>query len=105
MTSVLFWTVTMLAGLGVVASAGNIALQSSNRSAQAEVAQRQQFVQQSLQLEGLYREIARALAELGARNNDEQVRALLQRHGITYTMNAAAAVPAAVNAVSNPARK
>jgi D-alanine-D-alanine ligase-like ATP-grasp enzyme len=53
-------------------------------------------VQQSLQLEGLYREIVRALAELGARNNDEQVRGLLQQHGISYTVNPpAAAAPAA----------
>jgi len=49
-----------------------------------------------VQLEGLYREIIRALAELGARNNDQDVRALLQRHGISYTVNApAAAEPAA----------
>jgi hypothetical protein len=56
---------------------------------------RQQYVQQSVQLEGLYREIIRALAELGARNNDQDVRAMLQRHGISYTVNPPAAAGAA----------
>lgn len=41
-------------------------------------------------METLYREIVRALAELAARNNDADVRAMLGRHGITYTVNAPA---------------
>lgn len=82
-----YWIVTVIAALGLVATAVNMVLVTMNRGAQTELAQRQQFVQQSLQLESLYREIVRGLAELGARNNDEQVRALLQRHGITFTVN------------------
>jgi hypothetical protein len=35
------------------------------------------------------------LAELGARNNDDAVRAMLQRHGISYTVNAPVAQPQA----------
>lgn len=41
-------------------------------------------------------EAVRALAELGARHNDEAVRSLLQRHGITYTVTPPAAPAAAV---------
>ena len=63
-----FWIVTLLALLGLVATGANVAFVLQNRSAQAEVAKRQQFVQQSLQLEQLYRDIVRVLAELGARN-------------------------------------
>ncbi len=89
---------TVLAGGCLLLAAVNVALSASNRSMQADIGQRQQFVQQSVQLEGLYREIIRALAELGARNNDQDVRALLLRHGISYTVNppAAAAAPAPV---------
>lgn len=88
---------TLLALLSLLAAAASIGLGVSNRSAQAEVAQRQQYTQQSVQLEGLYREIVRNLAELGARNNDEDVRAMLLRHGISYGVNApAAAATAAV---------
>ncbi len=41
------------------------------------------------------------LAELGARNNDEDVRAMLQRHGISYSVNTPAptAAPTPANAV------
>ena len=85
-----FWTATVLAGSCLLLAATNVALSASNRALQGEVGVRQQYVQQSVQLEGLYREIIRALAELGARNNDEDVRALLQRHGISYTVNAPA---------------
>jgi hypothetical protein len=48
---------------------------------------RQQFIQQSIQLEGLYREMVKALADLSAKNNDVQLRDLLKTHGITFTVN------------------
>lgn len=75
----------------------NLTLGSMNRGLQGEIGVRQQYVQQSVQLESLYREIIRGLAELGARNNDQDVRAMLQRHGISYSVNApvAPAAPAA----------
>ena len=95
MTRTQYWIVTTLAALCLAVMLGNVALSTHNRGRQAEVAQRQQFLQQSVQLEGLYREIVRALAELGGRNNDEDVRVMLQRHGITYTVNAPAAPAAA----------
>lgn len=82
--------VTLLALLSLLVAAANIGLGLNNRSAQAEVAQRQQYTQQSVQLEVLYREIVRNLAELAARNNDEDVRAMLLRHGISYSVNAPA---------------
>ena len=85
-----FWTVTVLAVTCLALAATTVTLSSMNRSLQGDIGVRQQYVQQSVQLEGLYKEIIRALAELGARNNDQDVRALLQRHGISYTVNAPA---------------
>ena len=90
-----FWTTTTIGACCLALLAGNVVLSTSNKTAQADVALRQQYVQQSVQLEGLYREIVRALAELGARNNDNDVKALLQRHGISYSVNANAAPAAA----------
>ena len=89
-----FWSSTTLGALCLLVVASNITLVTTNRSLQADINLRQQYVQQSVQLEGLYREIVRALAELGARNNDESVRALLQRHGISYSVNPTPAVAA-----------
>ena len=90
MSRVQFALLTAVSLVFAALVAGVLVLASMNRGLQVEVASRQQFVQQSVQLEGLYREIARALAELGARNNDSQVRDMLARHGITYTANAPA---------------
>ncbi|MGD9944625.1 MAG: hypothetical protein AB7S98_15430, partial [Burkholderiaceae bacterium] len=49
------------------------------------------YVQQSLQLEGLYRDIVRSLAELAARTTAGDVTALLSRHGITNNLAPGAA--------------
>jgi hypothetical protein len=100
MNKLQYWTLTALAAGCLVMAGANVALSSSNRGLQGDINVRQQYVQQSVQLEGLYREIIRALAELGARNNDQDVRALLQKHGISYTVNPPAAAGAA-----GPARK
>lgn len=97
MTTLPYWTATVLGTCCLAVVAANVALTQGNKGLQSDIALRQQYVQQSVQLEGLYREIVRALAELGARNNDGDVKAMLQRHGISYSVNApaAAAAPAA----------
>ena len=90
MTKVQYWVVTALGAVCCVAMLTAITLGYNNAKSRADVNQRQQFVQQSVQLEGLYKEIVRALAEMGARNNDGDVKAMLQKNGITYTANASA---------------
>ena len=90
-----FSLVTTLGALCLLLAGTNVTLSSLNRGTQGDIGLRQQYVQQSVQLEGLYKEIIRALAELGARNNDQDVRALLQRHGISYTVTPPAQAPAA----------
>ena len=102
MGKIQYYTVTLIAGACFVAMLASITLGYNNAKARAEVNQRQQFVQQSVQLEGLYKEIVRALAEMGARNNDGDVKAMLQKNGITYTPNVAAS---ATTPAPAPARK
>lgn len=104
MTRIQYWVATVLAAACFMAMAADLALGYGNRSARADVTQRQQYVQQSVQLEGLYKEIIRALAELAARNSDSDVKAMLQRHGITFNVNAAA-TPAATPAAASTPRK
>ncbi len=98
MSKTQFWIANVVGVACLVMLGAQLTLVSLNRGLRGDIELRQQYVQQSVQLEGLYREIVRALAELGARNSDEQVRSLLQQHGITYTVNPPAAAPA-------PARK
>ena len=104
MTRTQFWIASGLGFLCLLLVAVNASLVVGNRSLQRDVATRQQFVQQSVQLEGLYREIVRALAELAARNNDADVRTMLAKHGITYTINPPAASSGPAQG-ANPPRK
>jgi type VI protein secretion system component VasK len=78
-----FWFLTVGAGLTLLLAAVNIALFSANRSAQAEVAARGQYLQQTTELQGLYRQMAQALGELAVRNKDGQLRDLLANEGLT----------------------
>lgn len=86
---------SVLGGLALAAAVAGIGLAQYNAGLRRQIGEQQQYLQQSVQLEGLYREMVRALAELSARSGDEPLRALLQRHGIQYSVNAPATAPAA----------
>lgn len=89
------WQFTILALLGAAAlllAIGNGVLFTQNRSDQGEVNARQQYLQQTVGLEGLYRDIVKALAELAVKNNDQQLLQMLGAQGINVSVNAAAAV-------------
>ncbi|HMS81623.1 MAG TPA: hypothetical protein PKC20_19285 [Burkholderiaceae bacterium] len=78
---------------GIVAA--NVSMVALNRASQSEIAERAQFIQQSVALERLNQEIIRALAELAVRNQDKDVTALLNANGVTFTASAPApAAPA-----------
>lgn len=79
-----YWLLTALAVLTLLLCAVNASLFAGNRRLQAEIASRQQFILQSVQLQGLYNEVAQALADLSARTNDEDLRRILEARGITF---------------------
>jgi type VI protein secretion system component VasK len=86
-----FWIVTLTAVLAAALAITNAVLFAGNRTRQVEVAERAQYIQQSVQLEGLYREIVKALADLSVRNQDPALANLLSAQGITVTTNPAPA--------------
>lgn len=65
----------------------NMFLLVGNQSLQRSVAERQQLIMQSIQMQGSAREIIGALANLAVRTEDEQLKQLLAKHGITVTVN------------------
>lgn len=65
-----------------------------NRDAQGTLAQRQQFIQQTVPLEGLYRDIVKSLAEMAFKGNDKQLLDMLTAQGLTFTPGNAAPAPA-----------
>ena len=92
------WQFTILVLLGALAlllAIGNGVLFTHNRAQQAEVNARQQYLQQTVGLESLYRDIVKALAELGAKNNDQQLLQMLAAQGINVSITPAAPAPAA----------
>ena len=105
MSKTQYWIASITAAACFAAMIANVGLGLGNAASRTDINQRQQFVQQSLQLEGLYKEIVRSLAELGARNNDGDVKAMLQKHGITYNVNPTAAAPAATPSPTAQPRK
>lgn len=79
-----------LSALAVVLVAAYIVLVQENRAVQREVNQRQQFINQSIQLGRVNEELIRALAAAAASSKDEKLLELLTQNGIT--INAAGEV-------------
>ncbi len=78
-----FWVVTVLAALALVSIFVSITLFTMNRRLQAEVGARQQYIQQTVQLEGLHRAMVGELMTLAVRTKDDQLAAMLAANGIT----------------------
>jgi hypothetical protein len=76
----------MTVGLSAAAGAlvvGYIILVQENRTVQADVNRRQQFINQSIQLGRVNEALIRALAAAAVSNNDDKLRDLLAENGIT----------------------
>ena len=71
----------------------NITLILTNRTLQEQVNSRNQYIQQSLQLEKIYQPLVRALAELAATRGDNQIKALLNEQGINFSATPASTPP------------
>ncbi len=82
---------TPLAGLILLLVLVNLLLSLGNQFLRLQVTERQQFITQSIQLEGLHREIVTALASVAVKNNDEQIKNLLAFQGISIVGNPRAA--------------
>lgn len=67
----------------------NMFLLVGNQSLQRGVAERQQFIMQSIQAQAGAREIIAAVANLAVRTDDEQLKELLAKHGITVSVKPA----------------
>lgn len=94
-----------LAGLTLILVFLNVWLVLSDQSRQAEVNQRQQYINQSIRLGRINEGLVRALATTAVNNKDEKLRKLLTDQGInfTFTPNAAATTGASPAASGTPA--
>ncbi len=100
----LYWSAVVFAGAALVLVVANIVLMTQNQGAQAEVNQRQQFINQTIQLNQVTQTLVRLIATAAVNNNDEKLRELLVQEGFTVTVNPAApAAPAAPATAPAPA--
>ena len=79
--------VTLGAALGIVLILTNMVIFEWNRTLQREVDARAQYIQQTVQLEALQREIVSAIANLSVRNKDDALKSILTQQGITINVN------------------
>jgi hypothetical protein len=79
----LYRLLVALSGITLALVVAYIVLNQDNRSVQAEVNQRQQFINQSIQLGRLNDALIRALAAAAVEHNDDKLRELLAQNGIT----------------------
>jgi len=99
-----FWLAMSASGLACLLVVANMVLFTQNRAAQQNISARQQYLQQSVQLEALYQQLVKGAAELSARNKDEQLRSVLNAQGITFSFNPgppAVAPPSALTPTPN----
>jgi hypothetical protein len=92
------WQYNTLIALGAAAlllAIANGVLFSGNRARQMEVNQRQVYLQQTASLEGLYREMVKALVDLSLRSGDRRVLDALAAQGISVSVNPQAVPDAA----------
>lgn len=80
-----YWLLCALAAVSVVLVGLNAGLYFTNRSAQALLNARAQYIQQTQAIGSLYQEIAKALANLAVENRDADVEALLAQEGFTIS--------------------
>jgi len=97
-----------LPGITLVLVVVYLVVTEQNRSVQAEVNQRQQFINQSVGFSRVNDALARAVAAVAVNANDAKLRDLLTSNGIAINPKTGAPMPAAAtggNAGAAPAGK
>ena len=97
-----FWVLTALSLISAVVAVVNMVLFHGARTAQLEVQAQQQFIQQTVPLEVLHRDLVRVLAELSVRNRDTELRDMLAAQGVKIAAPAASPSGAATPAPRKP---
>ncbi|HEY7716607.1 MAG TPA: hypothetical protein VIE90_18985 [Candidatus Binatia bacterium] len=84
---------TAWSGLILLLVLVNIVVALGNQSIQAEVAERQQEIAQTIQLETLNRQLIAVLANMALKTNDEQLKKILAESGINLDAAHEGALP------------
>lgn len=86
--NVKIWILTVVSAVTLVLALVDVVMTSRVRDLQADVARRQQYLNQSVALGRLNQQIIQTLARLSAQSNDDAIRSLLAKNGVTFKVNA-----------------
>lgn len=81
------WLNTALAVAALCIVIVNIIMHRTNLDLQKNLAERQQFINESIRLGRFNSQLVQALATLSAQTDDAAIRDLLATHGINFTVN------------------
>ena len=84
-----FWALAILVGACVLLTFVNLRLGAGVRDMRTNVAERQQFIAESIPLAHVNNQIIQTLANMSARGNDAAIREMLASHGVTFTTSEA----------------
>ena len=99
----LYRLLVALSGITLILVIAYIVVTQDNRSIQAEVNQRQQFINQSIQLGRINDTLIRALGAAAADGKDDKLREVLAANGITINPTTGAPERSAKPATPAPA--
>jgi hypothetical protein len=86
--------VLALSGITLILVLAYLSLSQQNRSIQAKVDERQQFINQSMQLGRVNEALIRVIASVAVNDKDDKLRQLLTQNGITLNPKTGAPAPA-----------
>ncbi len=96
-----YWILCALAATSIVLVVVNAGLYFANRSDQAQLNSRAQYIQQTQSIGSLYQEIAKELANQAIEHHDDEIKSLLTQEGFTISPTPANAT-GTTNARSKP---
>jgi len=97
--------IVALSGITFILVLVYLSVSSQNRTVQAQVDQRQQFINQSIQFARIDEALVGALAAAAVNDKDDKIRHLLAQNGITINPKTGAPTPAAVSGATPGAEK
>lgn len=82
-----YWTLSAASVTCVMLVIVNISLSRGNHEMSSQVAKRQLFITQSVQLDKVNKQLVNAIAQFAVRDDDSALEGILTDHGITINRN------------------
>lgn len=86
LTDTQYWVLLVLGLVVLILTVFVVSRSLTNAALREEISERQRYIGQTRQLQELNAQIAQGLATLSATRQDDELRKVLNRHGITFSL-------------------